>query len=75
MMPTALQQLLNNFSEAQLETIAGIALRIAAASSEKWTGQIVFSVNVHQGGLGDTGIQRNEVMRLSKKRGVRSGGV
>jgi len=75
MTPSSIQKLLNNFSEQQLEIIAGMAVRIASASSEKWTGQIVFSVNMHQGGLGDMGVSRNEVVRLTKKRGVRSGGL
>lgn len=70
-----LQRILSNLDEAQMEIISGFVLRVAAASAERWTGQIVFSVNMHQGGLGDMGVSRNEVVRLQKKRGVRSGGI
>lgn len=70
-----LQRILSNLDDAQLEIISGFVMRVAAASAEKWTGQIVFSVNMHQGGLGDMGVSRNEVVRLQKKRVVRSGGL
>jgi len=75
MTDTVLQKLLNNCDNEQLEIIAGIVLRIAAGKAERYTGQIVFQVNMHQGGLGDMGVSRNEIVRLQKKRGVRSGGL
>lgn len=70
-----LQRLLSNLDDAQTEIIAGIAVRIATAKSEKWTGQITFVVNVGQGGFGDMSVNRNEVVRVQKKRTVRSGGL
>jgi len=72
---TDLQRMISNMDHSQLEILSNIALRIASAAAERWTGQITFSVNMHMGGLGDMGVNRGEVVRLQKKRGVRSGGV
>jgi len=74
-MNQTLAKLLANFDDDQVEIISGVALRMAAAKAERYTGQINFQVNMHMGGLGDMGVSRNEIVRLQKKRGVRSGGV
>jgi len=70
-----IQTLIGNMDGVQLEILSNIALRIATASAERWTGQITFSVNMHLGGFGDVEINRRDVLRLQKKRGVRSGGL
>jgi hypothetical protein len=71
----SLQKLIANFDDEQIEILSGIALRMAAGKAERYTGQINFQVNMHMGGLGDMGVSRNEIVRLQKKRGVRSGGM
>jgi len=72
---TDLQHLIANLNDSQAEIVAGFVIRVVTAAAEKWTGQINFSVNLAQGSMGDMGVSRNEVVRLTKKRGVRSGGL
>lgn len=59
----------------QLDVIAGIAMRLAAASTERFTGKISFEANLNQGIVGDIHVNRFEVVRLKRIRGVRSGGI
>ena len=67
-----LEKLLKNLGNDQLEIIAGIALRMAEISSERWTGKITFDINVNQGGIGDMHVNRGEVVRIKKTRQVRT---
>ena len=67
--------LLENFDTDQLEIITGIVLRLAAVRAERWTGKINFEINANQGGFGDMHVNRGEVVRLQKKRRVRSSGI
>jgi len=72
---TDLSRLLQNFSTDQIETLSLIAVRIAAISAEKFTGSVSVTLHANQGSLGDTHIRKDEVLRLQKKRGIRSGGL
>lgn len=70
-----LNRLLQNLDDTQIELVASFAVRVAAACAERWTGQLTFVVNLAEGGLGDLGISRKDVVWLQKKRVVRNGGI
>ena len=61
--------------EDQIDVIISIAVRIATAGAEGFTGQIRFEANMNQGVIGDMHVQRGEVVKVGRKRAVRSGGV
>ena len=68
-----LEQLIDNFDREQLEALTGIALRMATAKADSWTGKINFELNVSQGGLSDMHVHKGEVVRFQKKtRRIRS---
>jgi hypothetical protein len=66
-----LQNLLNNFDAEQIEIITVIVAKMAVLKAEKWTGKINFELNTNQGGFGDMHVNRGEVVRFKKQRGVR----
>lgn len=70
-----LNRLLQNFDDDQLEIMSAIALRIAAISAEKFTGSVTVVFNANQGALGDTHVNKTEVLRIQKKRKSRDGGL
>ena len=75
MLEHELEALLRNMGDDQIAVIAGIAVRLATASSERFTGKISFETNMNQGVVGDMHVNRTEIVRISKIRGVRSKGV
>jgi|WetSurMetagenome_2_1015567.scaffolds.fasta_scaffold125088_1 hypothetical protein len=75
MISQELQRLINNFSDEQIEILAGIAVKMATIQTERFTGQMTFILNVHQGGLGDMHINKGEIFRPQKKRRIRSEGI
>jgi hypothetical protein len=75
MIPSELIRLLENFDEVQLQVIAGVAVRVASVSAEKWTGKISIDLNASQGVFGDMHVNKGEVVKLLKKRRVVSQGV
>ena len=75
MVKSDLIRIIDNFDEAQLEILGGVIVRMASVKAESWTGQLTFILNSHQGSVGDMHVNRGEVIRLQKKRGLRSSGV
>jgi hypothetical protein len=75
MIPAELIRLLENFDEVQLQVIAGVAVRVASASSEQYTGKLVISLNANQGVFGDMHVNKGEIVKFVKKRRVLSHGV
>jgi hypothetical protein len=68
-----LENLLRNLDTPQLEVIAGVAVRLASVSSERWTGKITFELTTNQGGIsGDLKVNRGETVAIAKKRRIRS---
>lgn len=70
-----LSKLLANMRDDQIDALTGIALRIATAGAEGFTGKICFEANMNQGIIGDMHVQRGEVVKIGKRRSVRSAGI
>jgi len=70
-----LERLLRNMADDQIEMMVGIAIRLATAKTESFTGRISFEVNLNQGTAGDMHVNKAEVVRMKRNRGVRSGGL
>ena len=70
-------RLVANFDEAQIEVLAGVAVRLATIKAEQWTGSLTIQINATQGSAGDMHVSRSEIVRLTgkKRRNVRSAGV
>lgn len=75
MVSDELIDLLHNLDHGQVEIIKSIAIKIASASTEKWTGKINFELNANNGSFCDMHVQKSEVVRFRKKRRVRSSGL
>lgn len=75
MIDRELEKLLLNMADDQLEAITGIAVRLAFARTERFTGKISFEVNLNQGTAGDMHVNKAEVVRMKRTRAVRSGGL
>ena len=58
--------------EAEVDTLAEIALKMLSVSASSWSGKIAFELNVSQGGFGDTYCDSREKLGRPKKRRVRS---
>lgn len=66
-----LQRLIDNLKDNDVDIVAGIVLRMMTVTAEGWTGKIAFELNASQGSFGDTKVNKSEVIRRSKVRGVR----
>ncbi|MCK5219104.1 hypothetical protein KAR10_06265 [bacterium] len=70
-----LNNLLTNFDPMQLECLGNIAVKMATVKADSWTGKVLFEIDINQGGIRDLSCNRNERIRLTKKRKVRSSGI
>ena len=67
-----MMKLLGGFTPDHIDALAVMAVKMASIRAEAWTGEVSFSLNANQGGVGDVHINRREVFKLNaKKRGVR----
>lgn len=67
--------LLDGFDSVQVDIIEGIDERMNTAKADRWTGKINFELNMSQGQCGDMHINKGEVLRVSKRRKIRSRGI
>ena len=69
-----LQRLIENLNDPDVDVVASIVLRMMTVTAEKWTGKIAFELNANQGAFGDTHVNKSEIIRRGKVRGVRGRG-